>query len=193
MVRGYHVILSVYGFWLPNDPRGSWSEFVRSWELLRFGSATKVDTRASVAGREHDRDMRRAAKTKLRYPPVQLSGVQARAVGRGFAESVSKTKATIWACSILPEHMHLVIARHDYVVEQVVNLMKGRATKALIRENIHPFAAYPTRTDRMPKVFARGHWKVYLDSDADIRRAIEYVERNPVKERKPRQTWNFDP
>lgn len=25
MVIGYHVIFSTYGFWLPNDPRGSWS------------------------------------------------------------------------------------------------------------------------------------------------------------------------
>lgn len=25
---GAHVIFGAYGFWLPNDPRGSWSEFV---------------------------------------------------------------------------------------------------------------------------------------------------------------------
>ena len=39
MIVGYHVIFGVYGFWLPNDPRGSWSEFVASWELARFGKA----------------------------------------------------------------------------------------------------------------------------------------------------------
>ena len=32
-VLAYHLILTNYGFWLPNDPRGSWSEFVRAWEL----------------------------------------------------------------------------------------------------------------------------------------------------------------
>src|SRR4051812_39201122 len=32
MIVGYHVIFSAYGFWLPNDPRGSWSDFVGSWE-----------------------------------------------------------------------------------------------------------------------------------------------------------------
>jgi hypothetical protein len=37
MVLAYHLIFSMYGFWLPNDPRGSWSEFVASWELFRFG------------------------------------------------------------------------------------------------------------------------------------------------------------
>ena len=25
MIHGYHVIMGMYGFWLPNDPRGSWS------------------------------------------------------------------------------------------------------------------------------------------------------------------------
>ena len=46
-VLAAHVIFTAYGFWLPNDPRGSWSDFVASWELLKFGRATKVTTRAS--------------------------------------------------------------------------------------------------------------------------------------------------
>ena len=45
MVIAYHLILSAYGFWLPNDERGSWSDFVRSYELYAFGPATKADTR----------------------------------------------------------------------------------------------------------------------------------------------------
>jgi hypothetical protein len=41
----YHVIVSMYGFWLPNDPRGSGSDFIGAWELFRYGGcATKVDT-----------------------------------------------------------------------------------------------------------------------------------------------------
>lgn len=41
MIHGYHIILPHYGFWLPNDPRGSWSDFVASWELVRFGKTTR--------------------------------------------------------------------------------------------------------------------------------------------------------
>ena len=85
----------------------------------------------------------------------------------------------------------MVIARHDYPVEQVANLLKGHATRQLIAEDLHPFRAFPTRTGRMPKAWARGHWKAYLNNEADIQRAIEYVERNPVKEGKPRQSWPF--
>ena len=44
MVLGYHLIMGTYGIWLPNDPRGSWSDFVGSRELFYFGPATKTDT-----------------------------------------------------------------------------------------------------------------------------------------------------
>ena len=49
MILAYHSIFSMYGFWLPNDPRGSGSDYVANWDLFRFGPATKVNTRHSVA------------------------------------------------------------------------------------------------------------------------------------------------
>jgi len=50
MVLGYHVLLGMFGFWLHNDPRRSWSDFVRSWERYRSDEqATKTDERRSVA------------------------------------------------------------------------------------------------------------------------------------------------
>lgn len=39
MIHGYHLIWGAYGFWLPNDPRGSWSDFVYSWELERLSAS----------------------------------------------------------------------------------------------------------------------------------------------------------
>ena len=74
MVLGYHIILSAYGFWLPNDPRGSWSDFVASWELFKFGPATKVTGKRSYAHDPHDAATRRAAKAALKYPPVRFNG-----------------------------------------------------------------------------------------------------------------------
>ena len=58
MVLGYHCVFTAYGFWLPNDPRGSWSDFVRKWELVRFGKTTKINDDRSVAGKGHDRALR---------------------------------------------------------------------------------------------------------------------------------------
>src|ERR1700679_1828107 len=100
MVHAYHVIFGTYGFWLPNDPRGSWSEFVGSWELLRFGCATTTAVRRSVAYSNHDRALRIEAKKTLKYPPVKFSGVQARAVARGFAQYVERSGIVVLACAI---------------------------------------------------------------------------------------------
>jgi REP element-mobilizing transposase RayT len=191
MVIGYHVILSAYGFWLPNDPRGSWSEFVGAWELLRFGRATKVSTLRSLAGASHDASARMAAKQALKYPPVRFNGIQARAVGRGFALAVRKGRITVWACSILPDHAHLVVARHRYPVEQIANLLKGASTRRMRFENAHPLAAYRTAAGCCPKAWARGQWAVFLRTPQDVRRAMAYVEANPGREGLRRQRWSF--
>src|SRR3954452_18578370 len=109
MIVGYHVIFSTYEFWLPNDPRGSWSDFVGSWELFRYGPATKTTETRSLAHRKHDPDLRLAAKSALTFPPVKFNGLQARAVARGFGRYVDRTGLPVWACAVLPDHVHMVV------------------------------------------------------------------------------------
>ncbi len=188
MVLAYHVIFTAYGFWLPNDPRGSWSTFVRSWELLRFGAATKIETRRSVAGRAHDRDVRDAAQGALRHPPVTFNGKQAIEIIAAFQEAVQKSGYTCYACSILPDHVHMVIARHQYRVEQIVRQLKQSATCRLLRLNLHPLAS---GTSHPPSPWARGCWKVFLNTTEDIHRAIRYVRNNPIKEGLRPQHWSL--
>jgi len=190
VIVGYHIVFSAYGFWLPNDPRGSWSDFVGSWDLFRFGRTTPIDDVRSNANVPHDRAMRVAAKESLKYPPVNFTGVQARAVERGFANYFQNAGLPVWACAILPEHVHLVVGQSAISVKQLVIQLKGEATRQLVAEGIHPFGHLTTKTGRPPKCFARGEWKVFLDPE-DVPRAIEYVENNPEKEGKPRQRWPF--
>ena len=191
MVKAYHIIFCSYGFWLPNDPRGSWSNFIGAWELLRFGKATKTQTRQSVAGHRHDQEMREAAKRKLKYPPVQFTGIQARSIGFGFADFAQISSLKVLACTILPEHVHMVISRHRYKIEYAINLLKGAASRKLANDKMHPFATHAKEGERLPNMWARGQWKVFLDSQEDIERAVRYVEDNPLKEGKSRQTWGF--
>ena len=192
MIHGYHVILPVYGFWLPNDPRGSWSESVRIWELLRFGPSTKSADRRSLAElTPAELRQRETARKSLTYRPVTLSEQQVLATARGFAAQVAKSGYTIWACSILPEHTHLIIARHSYKVEQIANLLKGAATSQVIKDNCHPLQCYATAGQRPPRMWAEHEWKVYLDSEEGIKTAVRYVEDNPVKEDRPAQKWDF--
>ncbi len=183
MVLGFHSIFGAYGFWLPNDPRGSWSDYVASWELFRFGPATKTTSRRSLARLAHDRHLRVAAKQALKYPPVQLTGLQARAVGNGFKKSCEESGYQIHACSILPEHGHLVIGRHSRHIRRIVGHLKGRATQQFAEQKLWPSSEHP--------VWAERGWNVFLDNVDYMKRAIRYVEDNPLKEGKPRQHWSF--
>lgn len=191
MIHGYHVILPMYGVWLPNDPRGSWSDVIWNWEIARYGDATYGGARRSLQDlTEEELQQRAAAQQKLTYPPVTLNGMQAKSIGDGFAETAEKSNYTIWACAILPQHTHLVLARHTYKVEQMANLLKGGATKRIIRTGCHPLAAHAV-DGTFPKMWAEKRCKIYLDSVEQIETAIRYVEDNPAEEGKPRQHWKF--
>ena len=191
MVIAYHAIFGAYGFWLPNDPRGSWSEFVGSYELFRYGRATTTRETRSQANAEHVFDRQVAAKKALRYPPVQFTGVQARAMARGFANYVTNSGLLIWACAVLEDHVHLVVGRFRLSIEQTVIQLKGEATSKLNEEGIHPFTNIVCPNGRRPKCFARGEWSVFLETPEDVQRAICYVEENPIKEGKSPQKWSF--
>jgi len=192
VVHGYHVILAAYGFWLPNDPRGSWSDFVGKWELVRFGRTTKSHPQRELAAlTEAELRQREEARKALKYPAVRFTGMQARAIAGGFAAACGRSGYAIWACSILPEHTHLVIARHRYKVEQVANLLKGEATRKLIEQDLHPLARFAEPGERPPRMWAEHQWKVYLDSEEAILGAIGYVNENPIREGKSAQRWGF--
>jgi REP element-mobilizing transposase RayT len=179
-----HIIFGAYGFWLPNDPRGSWSTFVGSWELFRFGAAMKTTETRSVAHRPHDFRQRVAAKAVLKRPAVQFSSAQIEAVAMGFGEYARRSGLVIHACAVLSDHVHLVTANHRLEPHKLVIQLKGSATEELRERGIHPFGDNN-------KAFARGEWVVFLDTPSDVHRAIQYVEQNPEKEGMPRQQWAF--
>jgi REP element-mobilizing transposase RayT len=200
MILAGHIIFSAYGFWLPNAQNGSWSDFVRSWELLQFGRATKVETRRSVACQPFNSALRAAAKKVLMYPPVIFTGLQALAIANGFAGIVRKTGCIVHACAIMPDHVHLVIGRHHYPIQQLANLLKGGATTQLRKEGLDPFLTFsggpqgrvPSGVKKsLPSPWSHGLWKVWLDSQDDVIRAVDYVNDNPTKAGYKKQNWKF--
>ena len=189
MILGFHFIFSAYGFWLPNDPRGSWSDTVRSFDLLRYGPATKTKATHSLAHKPHDHQRRFAAKQALRYPPVQFTGEQARAIAHGFAEASIESGYTIHALAVLPDHAHLVMRYCNRHVDEIASHLKSKATMTLSREGLHPMARFASSDGRRASPWARNHWCPFIDSHRQMEAAIEYVENNPAKAGLPRQHW----
>lgn len=192
MIHGYHIVLPMYGFWLPNDPRGSWSDFVRKWEMSCYGRSSAAPDRKSIPElTDSEIAQRNAAANTLAFPHVCESGRQALSIGNGFRKQAAKRNYTIWACAILPKHAHLVIARHTYKAEQMANLLKGAATREIVADGRHPLEKHRVENGKLPSMWASKRWKVYLDSELAIEKAIAYVDENPVKEGLPRQSWSF--
>jgi REP element-mobilizing transposase RayT len=187
----FHLIISAYGFWLPNDPRGSWSDFVGSWELYRFGPATKVDDRRNYAKDPHDRALRLAAKQVLKYPPVRFNDVQRSVVGRGFGQAVRDARYVVHACCVGFDHAHLVVERHTRDINVIAGHLKAAATRAIGDAGVHPLERFVGKRGGPPTPWSEGCWKVFIDDIAQLRAAVDYVRRHPAKEGLPAQSWNF--
>jgi REP element-mobilizing transposase RayT len=191
MVLWYHLILTAYGFWLPNDPRGSWSDFVGSWELLKFGLATKTNEKRSLAHQPHDRAQRLAAKEALKYPPVRFDEDQRSVIAAGFADAIAEAGYVIRAACIGHDHSHLVVERHARTIEEIARHLKSKATMALTRAGIHPLRNYATNRGTVPTPWTAKCWSVFVNDDAQLMAAIRYVERHPMKEGLAPQLWSF--
>jgi REP element-mobilizing transposase RayT len=129
--------------------------------------------------------MRIQAKRSLRFPPVRLTGRQALAVAHGFDKDKARKESgyNIHACCILPEHVHLVLGRHERAITRIAGHLKGRATQALRAEGLWPAEDRP--------VWANGSWNVFLNTPEEALREIRYASDNAMKECKPRQHWSF--
>ncbi|HEY1683740.1 MAG TPA: hypothetical protein VGG19_03175 [Tepidisphaeraceae bacterium] len=190
-VLGFHVICTTYGFWLPNDERGSGSEFIRKKSLLKFGKVTYTNSVRSVAAKRYDPEVRELARDALKYPHVILNGKQAQCIAIAIKNELEKHGGTIHSFSILPTHFHFVSAPTRYDIRRFAGRLRGEATKRLIAEELHPLREHADSRGKISSSWARLPWIRYLWTDADMLRAIKYVEDNPLKEGKRRQRWSF--
>jgi len=162
---------------------------LRNKKLLAFGEIVPANTTRSIAAKPHDAARRLAAKQSLQYPPVKLTGIQALAVIKGFARAVEENEYRVFACVIMPDHVHLVVAEHRIEPKMIIKHLKARATAQMNKENLHPFLDVPGK--EKPSPWARSGWAVFLDKESDVLRAIEYVKQNPVKDGLKPQNWSF--
>lgn len=181
MIVAYHSIFCAYGFWLPNDPRGSWSDFVGAWELfIAAGPATACGARRSVAGVAHDRTARDAGKAALLHPPMRFNSRQIQSIANGFAVACTEADFHILACAIMPDHVHVITRRHPREIEMIVGHLRSRATKQLGHDAIRPDQP----------IWAKKGWNRYLDPP-DLPHAIAYVNNNLRRAGMPPQSWPF--
>jgi REP element-mobilizing transposase RayT len=181
LVIAHHLLSTAYGWWLPNDLRGSTSTCIASDVIAELGQlhfGRKKIQPASWAIRKFYHD----AKTLLRYPLLTFTSEDVEIIGSAFARVVANERYTCYACVIMPDHVHLANRKHKHTAEEMIRNFQDASRDAL--------RAAGRRSADHP-VWAQGGWKVFLDSPDDVRRTIGYIDDNPTKMRLPKQSWPF--
>ncbi len=182
-IIGHHLIWTLYGHWLPNDPRGSGSEAVRDPKFEALGELYRGRKPEHLQpSREELRVFHRQAEPLLEFPRFWMDEAKRQAVGGAIGEMVAARRYTVWACAVLSNHMHMVIRRHRddalSMWDAIVDLTRLRLRLFSDVGDDHP-------------VWAARPYKVFLRTPDEVRARIKYVDRNPEKEGLSRQQYAF--
>ncbi len=112
-------------------------------------------------------------------------------MGSAIGNEVRRVSLPIYSAAIMPDHVHMVIARSDHDVEYWVGYFKRAASRGLRTAGLHPFAGDSRPNERVPSVWADDGWKVFLNTPDEIRSRIVYVERNPTNAGMAPQMWDW--
>lgn len=181
IVIAHHLIWTLYGWWLPNDLRGSSSHTIRSDVIAELGELHE----GRKAVQPNSRDIRAfyaEARKKLQHQLFTLSEDDVRELGDVFARVVEAEKYTCYACAIMPDHVHVLIRKHKDTSEQMIRKLQD-ASRLRLRDG----STFPPDHP----VWGGPGWTVFEEHPDDIRRTIRYIEENPIKWHLPRQTWPF--
>ena len=162
MVIAHHLLSTAYGWWLPNDPRGSCSTCIASDVIAELGELHFGRKKVQPTGQEIRRFYREAEKL-LQHPLLTFSQADVQIIAQAFADVIARERYTCYACAIMPDHFHVVNRKHKHSSEEMIRNFQD-ASRDTLRAAGHRTPDHP--------VWGQGGWKVFLDCPDDIRRTI---------------------
>jgi REP element-mobilizing transposase RayT len=182
IVIAHHLIWTAYGWWLPNDPRGSGSKVIRNDVIAELGELHQGRKSIQPDGREVRR-FHESAAAGLQLPLLRFDATAQEEIASAFAQVMEAERYTCYACAIMPDHVHVLIRKHKHQAEEMIERLKEASRERLC-------ANIPQFTDH--RVWASGNgWKVFLDEPDEVRRTIAYIVRNPLPLGLAQQLWSF--
>lgn len=182
MVAGYHLIWTVYGYWLPNDPRGSTSTEVRVEPLRDLGELHYGRKEVQPPAKEI-RAFHAKARDVLKHPVLTFTDDEILFVGNVLGQVVATKEYTCYACAVMPDHVHMVIRRHRDMAEEMIANFQEAVRTALIETQ--------KRSPTQPIWSDSAGWKTFINNRRQFEQEIEYVRQNPLKIRRAEQFWDF--
>jgi hypothetical protein len=181
MVAGFHLIWTAYGWWLPNDPRGSSSHEIRVEQIADLGPLHQGRKAVQPPSRVI-REFYDEARSVLKHPLLTFGPNDLTIIAGAFRKVILDQRYTCYGCSIMREHVHALIRKHKHHAETMIANLQAGSRAALIqagrRSSDHP-------------VWGGPGWKVFQYTQADMRRIVDYIRGNPRKHGLPDQIWDF--
>lgn len=184
-VIAVHLVLTLYGHWAVNDPRGS-------------GSSDFIDPKFEPLGPIHfGRRPRHAQPTReelkafhaqheelLNFPIFWIDAEKRKEIAQAIGDCLRAQGYTCYACAICGNHVHLVIRTHKHDALTIWNHF-AEAVRSRLR------LRFPQEIAPEHPVISARPYKVFLYTTDEVWDRIDYVEQNPLKERLPPQEWEF--
>jgi REP element-mobilizing transposase RayT len=166
---------------LPNDPRGSSSHEIRVERIAELGALhhgrKEIQPTATELRRFHEK-----ARDVLAHPLLALEDDDFGLVAGAFKRVIAERRYTCYACAIMPDHIHALIRKHRDHAEDMIENLQAASREDLIRHD--------RRAPTHP-VWGGPGWKVFLHTQSDFVRVIDYIRKNPEKIGRPQQHWDF--
>jgi REP element-mobilizing transposase RayT len=178
MVIGYHLIWTAYGWWLPNDPRGSSSHEIRVERIATLGNLHQ-GRKAIQPSSAEIRRFYAEAHDLLAHQPMTFTDAEIHLLGGWFGQVIQERGYTGYGCAVLPEHVHLLIRRHRDWAETMIKALQQISRQGLINLG----ARSPTHP-----VWGGLGWKVFQNTPEDLVRTSQYIHENPEKAGRPPQS-----
>jgi REP element-mobilizing transposase RayT len=182
LVIGYHLVWTAYGWWLPNDPRGSGSKAVHSEPLAGLGEIHYGRKRAQPP-RHEVRGFYQEAAGLLKHPLLTFNEAAREEIAAAFGRVIEERRYTCYACAVMPDHVHILLRKHKDPAEEMAEALR-EASRARLCDAGHRPPDHPVWT-------GGNTWKGFLDHPEAVRRTITYIEQNPLKIGRPAQPWRF--
>ena len=158
IVIAYHLVWTGYGWWLPNDPRGSMSHCIRKDVLKEIGELHYGRKKLQPAGEETHRFYLEAERL-LKHPLTLFGRDHVSIIAEAFDKAVKDLRYTCWACAIMPDHVHVLIRKHRDSAEKMIANLQAASHDALKHKGL--FASdHP--------VWGGPGWKVFLDHPDEL-------------------------
>lgn len=123
-----------YGRWMPNDSRGSHSNWVWNKSIFIAGSRIIGEKTGHFDESQFNRQIE-----KLKHKPVTWDKNQILCIAKAIEIVFAELDAPVYACAILPDHAHILSGWHRPEIHKVVAVVKETATAFVIENGLHPY------------------------------------------------------